>query len=345
MLHDTKPSLEELAHYGVKGMRWGVRRSKEERARDRKAKREDRAKKYDTKADILDTKISDLKNQGRFGEAWNLEVKRDQARDDAQAKREGKLSRNQKRVVIGAAVVGTYFAFQSQQAGDIARLRQKGKEFMTGESAWKKNPDLAKKNISESEAFQIASGVNPNFGLPGTTNNCRRATYTYEMRRRGYDVQATRALKGRGQTVLGLENATTEEYRSPIGGTAKILGRYYKDVSKGASTDEAMSKLTRSNLGKERVEAGPSRLFETLAKQPDGARGELGVTWTRGGAHSMAWEIIGGKPVIIDTQTHTMYKSLADMTDLPTMKEAGFTRLDDISLNEDFLKRWARSKS
>jgi hypothetical protein len=43
---DAKPSPDELLHYGVKGMRWGVRRSRTERAAARDAKEFARAKMF-----------------------------------------------------------------------------------------------------------------------------------------------------------------------------------------------------------------------------------------------------------------------------------------------------------
>ncbi len=41
--------------------------------------------------------------------------------------------------------------------------------------------------------------------------NCRRCTFAYEMRRRGYDVAATRTTNGRGQTAVGVYNALNTE--------------------------------------------------------------------------------------------------------------------------------------
>ena len=45
-------------------------------------------------------------------------------------------------------------------------------------------------------------------GKFGTKLNCRRCTFAYELSRRGYDVKATRTMKGTGQTYLGVAKAT-----------------------------------------------------------------------------------------------------------------------------------------
>lgn len=58
----------------------------------------------------------------------------------------------------------------------------------------------------------------------------------------------------------------------------------------------------------------------------------------------MAWEIVGGKPVIFDTQVRRKYTSLEDIEKLGNnIAEAGFTRLDNKELNEDFLRRWVKN--
>lgn len=63
----------------------------------------------------------------------------------------------------------------------------------------------------------VIRGVNPKYGQPGSKMNCRRCTFTYEMRRRGYDVEATRSTKGIGQTGLGLAYGVTPGKKGPTG--------------------------------------------------------------------------------------------------------------------------------
>ena len=58
----------------------------------------------------------------------------------------------------------------------------------------------------------------------------------------------------------------------------------------------------------------------------------------------MAWEIIGGKPVIFDTQTNTAYDSAKFANEIaPRLNKASYTRLDDIPLNNNFLGKWVRN--
>lgn len=88
----------------------------------------------------------------------------------------------------------------------------------------------------------------------------------------------------------------------------------------------------------------PNDILSSLSKQPNGARGELGMMFKGGGGHSMAWEIVQGKPVIFDTQTGKTYKSALDIAQLSTnLTHSGFTRLDDKALNTNFLMRWVKN--
>lgn len=80
----------------------------------------------------------------------------------------------------------------------------------------------------------------------------------------------------------------------------------------------------------------------TIVKHGERARGEISVLWAAGGGHSMAWEVIDGKPVIFDCQTGDVYKTESDFERLAkVVNTAVTTRLDNVEeLNEDFLLRW-----
>jgi hypothetical protein len=92
--------------------------------------------------------------------------------------------------------------------------------------------------------------------------------------------------------------------------------------------------------GKQKIPGGSKSIFDTLAKEPNGSRGELGVMWNMGGGHSMAYEVVKGTPVIFDGQTGKIYKTPLEFMDMPAVKNAGFTRLDNVDLNVDYLMRW-----
>jgi hypothetical protein len=343
---DAKPSPDELLHYGVKGMRWGVRRSEEELGRAR----EKRAQKYEKKAAKIDKEIARIQSSKHYTASskktlTNAQMSvKTQALEDAKAAREGRLTSDQKRMLKGAAVVGGIVlvvgAYSMQQSGEANRLRMKGKALIEGGDVLKKKPELGGKMSVSELMTNVVVPVNPDYGSPGANMNCRRCTFTYEMRRRGYDVTSTKTLMAHGQSYLGLDAATAPGTKPPkatgVFATLAKAAVGKRNASKAAMGENAISGTAGLDMN--------DNIFKALRKMPDGARGELGVTWAAGGAHSIAWEIVGGKPVIFDTQVGMKFTSSSDFAKYGSaIKEAAFTRLDNRPLNDEFLLRWMKN--
>jgi hypothetical protein len=189
---------------------------------------------------------------------------------------------------------------------------------------FKENPKLkGTKSVKELEK-DVVSQINPNHGLSGTKQNCRRATMAYEMRRRGYDVKATKSHAATGQETKTLKKVNSIDKKKKY---ESIWGE--KLVS------------TRKDFSRMPPDKKANEIFSALAKQPNGARGELCFGWYLGGGHSLAYEIINKKPVIFDTQANTTYASTASLNKLtPMMNEAAHTRLDNTVINEQLIRRW-----
>lgn len=355
--HDVDAFLE---HFGVKGMRWGVRKSPEQVGREREA----RAEKFDTRAMNMQTKIDKISAR-RFDpfkadKIAGLEVKKERALVDAQKKREGKLSTNQKRVAIGAGVAGgvllAYGTYSTLSSGNARRLIGKGSDAVRGKQGlpWKVNQNLKDPNLDvDGIMSNVVSHVNPGYGKPGTKVNCRRATFAYEMRRRGYDVAATKTPTGRGQDISGMYNALNPNVNlvpPGIGGSAQRIIKesaarsrpkpFRNFVESGAGGGAVRFKQT---LGSRPVK---EQIVDHLFTQPNRARGELNVKWTGlPVGHSMAWEVVRGTPVVFDAQSGKSYKGQALLKffeDHP-IDLGGVTRLDNVPLNDDFLRRWVKN--
>ena len=275
---DTEAFLE---HYGVKGMKWGVRRSDAELARARGGKVD--------------------KNSGTVGTPAH-------------------------------AILATMITAQSVrnvfESGNARVMREKGKRFMQGKSKegvqYKKNSSLAKKNMSENELMdKVVKDINPDFGKFGANMNCRRCTMAYEMRRRGMDVKATKTTNARGQHGTGLRKATGAKT------TYMQLGENKAYTVQRGDDGHSAAKAT----------------FSALSKQPNGSRGEVGMSWIFGGGHSVAYEIVNNKPVIFDTQSGTKIKTPSDWSKAFQIQasEVTFTRLDNKQLNEQWLERWVKN--
>lgn len=272
-----------LEHFGVKGMRWGVRNER----------------KIFSSTD-MSKKISILKNH--------------------RSTKVGSAEGGALLLLYGGMLLGTL----ASQKIPIYRDSGRKEARKTGKKEFKMNSDLAKK-MSVSKLYnKVVAPINPNYGEPGTRMNCRRATMAYEMRRRGYDVKATKSNFASGQTIKGLKNA--------VG-----VGKTTKPESAWGEKQISDSKTLRASTPQKKAEL----VFSSLANNPNGSRGELGVGWTMGGGHSMAWEVVNRKPVIFDAQNGKIYdnvKYFAEFT--PVVHTAAQTRLDNKPINKEFIKRW-----
>lgn len=291
-----------LAHYGVKGMKWGVRHE-----------------------------------VGPSGRVTNqLGGKSLYATDAALA-------------VTAFVGIRAYHSLQSGRAQDIVR---RGQAYVQKRSVtdYPINPALARKNMSADAILtSVVKPINPGFGQFGTRANCRRATFAYELRRRGMDVRATRTSNASGQNAAGFVNAVVPGSKLPTHITPLVFkyatesAKYQKDPNYKSHLLTAVSKGSAGALRKI-SDATHEKIYQELAKEPERSRGELGISWAAGGGHSMAYEIINRKPVVFDAQSGHKFHNSADFgKHVGPISDAAFSRLDNLQLNQEFLSRWVVS--
>jgi hypothetical protein len=376
---------EEIVHFGVKGMRWGVQKKQETSGqksitpndrifKDARAKRRERRAKGHEAVARKEQKAIDLIKANPSKHAIvqfhrnNLMREHAKERDlrlkDAADIRAGKLTTFQKKAIVGAsataAVLGTYGAYKVYDSGSYTQFKNRNIPL-------KRNDALTGPLSFQNILHKVVKPVNPDYDYYdpdagvgktlvkslGSKMNCRRATFAYEMRRRGYDVEATKAITGTGQTGTGLINATTPGrhiWSGPLG----FFSSRARDAALELTTDKTgpVRVLQKTTKGFGKIDVGRIRdmypnqkskaIFEAIGKNPDGARGELGVLWNGGrSGHSMAWEIIGGRPHIFDAQSGKSFTmSTFAKEHGAQIDSAAITRLDNIELNENFLKKW-----
>lgn len=341
-----------LEHHGVKGMKWGVRRFERKNTTRKISNRHDESKK---------AKRNRTNERKKSKYRIRLEKKyqaKGMTAEEAEKRSERRI-RNQKRaVIIGASIAAAYLGYKLVDSGvassyiDMGRAKLKGismDEFLGGSrlNIKKSNKFYSSKEILDN----VVSDINPSYLVsPGTTNNCLRCSYAYELSRRGYDVQARRTLRGTGQTSLAAYNSFRDKkirgtpfgyssaIRYSLSGNKEFKYRIDEIAKKAITIPKEPDTLQKKSM------AYSESIFKALAKEPTGARGELSIKWPEGmGGHSLAWEIVKGKPVIFDCQCRQMFESGKELGNaLKTISGAYYQRLDDKELDLGFLSRWVK---
>jgi hypothetical protein len=359
--------------------------------------RQRRVDKFQKRADVMGTKISELKAaneklQGtqtlakRYERNTNaqsitaIERSQKKALRDAEAAQKGKLTSTQKKAIVGGVAVGAIVAYsvytRGSQSGAFNSYALRGSAFLQGKKVpFNVNSKLSGHMSAEQLLHQVAKPVNPGYSSMGGKMNCRRSTFAYELRRRGFDVHATTSAVGWGQSESGVINAVTtdsKDFLSSLSMSSAVVNTGKSSVAKGDVRTNPVKKILLDNLttagstndmdsaarvlanvkagrpiwkGVDEAKATVSssqKVLEELAKQPSGARGEV-VFKFPGFGHSMAYEIVDGVPHIFDSQKGTLYNASTKMVE---SKWDGFTgaeimRLDNVNLDLNFLTRWA----
>ena len=136
------------------------------------------------------------------------------------------------------------------------------------------------------------AAVNPNYedGEEWQTN-CAYCTAAYDLRRRGYDVEA-----------MPCDYTTYDA-------TIVSIPEWYEDTSiddwvKNESVSDGKTPLILPPEKIDEVHKGTKKAFDEM---PDGSYGQFCVYWLGGGGHSMVWEKENGTTYIRDCQTNDKY--------------------------------------
>lgn len=154
------------------------------------------------------------------------------------------------------------------------------------------------------------AAINPKYsrGTYAYTNNCSYCTAAYDLRARGYDVEADAISKHDQSTI------------------AENIASWYDG--------EEIKPFSVANSGVGPEEAA-KQLETELISHGDGARGHLMMYWWFGGGHDVIWEVEHGNVVIRDCQSN---EKLEVIDYLQYTRDGMYFRTDNIQPNEKILE-------
>ena len=330
------PVMDVIAHHGILGQKWGVRRFQDKSGRltaeGKKHKFEDKSQ---SDMSDRDTVVSNLKTYSIAGGAG---IAASIAAVAALPITEGVSAMALPttawlglRGLGGTIVDGTKLV-----VGDIkaSNANKKEKEFQEEreKNPIDKNTGFHKKT-TEMSADEDMERVNPAFKNwdKNTKNNCTLCTMTYELRRRGYDVQARKATQGYDANAL--------------------VKDWYKNskpkIAEGSIRDQdiffAIAKGKAPAIKKEDQDRMIKNAIDDVKSQKDGARGQLAVVWNHTmSGHSIAYAVENGEMTIYDTQSNEKFVGdKACEKYLRKTSQVYVTRLDNCQINTKYIKEVA----
>ena len=163
-------------------------------------------------------------------------------------------------------------------------------------------PNLKRKTTETNQNEDMAA-CNPKYLKGGVyKNNCISCALAYDMRRRGYDVEA-----------MPIDTTSVTNGSLPV-----QLGFY-----KG-------EKLETFEVPSDE-EAAMKQFSDRILKYGDGSRGLLRIRWKNGDGHAAIWEVSGDAVVIRDPQNNTIV-NLSDY--LRRAKTFYYFRTDNLKLTD-----------
>ena len=323
-------SAEYLQHYGILGMRWGIRRFQDKTGRLTAAGK----KRYDDDPSNGAPEKASSKTSKEVGDSF------------IEKKLGIKLSDRQKTAIkvgagIAAAALVAYGGYRLYNSDVGKPIRDQVDAFLnsftngskvkserlleeedrltlrnTGKLTEHAKADLSTRDYdSKLRFFKKAREYTPDEDLKainegmfqmtkGGSNNCGLCTTAYELRRRGYDVRANYAEQGR---------------------SVKTLSEFFKNAD--IQDDVALANRTKSEW--------MAAIERRLLRQGDGARGNFGGQYAMGGGHSIIYEVSKGKVIFRDGQTGKTYGSVQEAIGNFVPGKSNYFRMDNLEINND----------
>ena len=138
-------------------------------------------------------------------------------------------------------------------------------------------PELNRKQVATTSDADMAA-CNQQYSKGGVyKNNCISCALAYDMRRRGYDVEAA---------PIDTTSATN--------GSLPVQLGFYKG-----------EKLETFEVPKD-PDVATKQFSNRILKYGDGSRGMLRIRWKNGDGHAVVWEVDGNSVIVRDPQSNTI---------------------------------------
>ena len=174
-----------------------------------------------------------------------------------------------------------------------------------------------KKTSGNQTSDEHQKAINPEYkpGIYDNTMNCTFCSSAYDLRKRGYDVEANPISQCEAYTIDDI----CSWYENPQRVSKKTIDNYYNSL--GIGDDIPLSKQ--------------SRLYHALKSNGEGSRGHLVLYWPDGSGHDVIWEVENGEAVLRDCQTGEISRTF-DMLNMAMDYE--YIRTDNVEPTEEILR-------
>lgn len=222
-----------------------------------------------------------------------------------------------------------YFYDQDEYNAYLRRL-----EYQSNMPDFMKNLPLIDENTVMSSDENMAE-VNEDYDPweADRSMNCAYCTTAYELRMRGFDVQASEYDAEKYDAYLWNIDKWFEDgdmqYISPSGKSIDI--NKYTDSRWGFIRRRVYDKVFAKDDDQEYSASNVKKTIE--ANNPPNSRGNLIVNWSGGGAHSMVYEVdSNGNATIRDTQVNDTY-TFDELIDMG-VKDVIYMRTDNLEFSK-----------
>lgn len=321
---DEKVQPSDISHYGILGMRWGVRNA-ETRARYARTKGDARIASDRDYKKLIKTAQRQERKGLTDGQKTALKIAVGTA------------------AVVAAGTISVKLASSGLAKSAAARKMVAG-GFVTKAKQMTPDQDLAAVN----RRYLMGEGYQ---------HNCVLCSTAYDLRRRGYDVAAGSSTTGFNTNIffgtyyqkadgspLDMGTITSKAVQSTRERvTAQVFSEYVNKygadmtpIAKEAMRVETFKRLSREiGMGSNNPKIQPSidEVKTVLLAQGEGARGAISVRWALFGGHSIAYEVRGGQVHFPDGQINREH-DLAQLLKRTSYGDGiGFVRLDNAEPN------------